>query len=254
MIFGGDSASIYPSGAGGEFIFFSAATGGAQVTTLTRVSDGRPLTHHRSRADGSFSPFNETTNTFLALWADPGNGQQRIKIPCNADLAFVGLPTTAPTDGQLLAYSAATGLYAPVNPSGSSELAYAENMTGTQQTGIVTGPTDITACSIAVPASTRPVYLSCSASAIVVSGGGATAYAGTELVEVSNGVDTPIATRLTIMQAAVSAAATLTLPPFRIGPTLRTRTFKLVAYTITANITIRNGAAGYGSWILAEAK
>lgn len=52
-----------------------------------------------------------------------------------ADLSayYVTKPTATPTDGQLLAWSAALGQWTPVAPSGSSELASAINTTGTVQ-------------------------------------------------------------------------------------------------------------------------
>jgi hypothetical protein len=68
------------------------------------------------------------------------------------------------TDGQLLAWSASLSEVVPVNPSGPSELAYAENTTATQTT--VAGAAsaagalvDVAGCAITVPISSRPVVL-----------------------------------------------------------------------------------------------
>lgn len=43
----------------------------------------------------------------------------------------IGIPSPAPADGTLLAYSSATGTYVAVSPTGVAELAEAENASGT---------------------------------------------------------------------------------------------------------------------------
>jgi hypothetical protein len=165
-------------------------------------------------------------------------------------------------DGQLLAWNAALGLFVPVNPTGSSELAYAENFTGTTQTLAGTAAnfsanTDVTGVSIVVPISARPVYFE----------------AGFQVVQTVAG-----AGHLTIRIQEVGGAgfATLRSVPLpnttdahantfsisirrRLGATVAQRTFKLQfqlgsAAAATPSVQIQNGAFGViPSYLLAEA-
>jgi hypothetical protein len=145
-------------------------------------------------------------------------------------------------DGQLMAWSSALGLFVPVNPTGNSELAYAENVTGTQTA--VAGATsaagaliDIPGGSISVPASTRPVYLE--------------AAFGTTQTVAGQGQATLLIVETTSGATAIHSASTflpnntgprsqngLIRSRMRLGPTVATRTFKLTAQCGATGATV----------------
>lgn len=111
------------------------------------------------------------------------------------------------------------------NASRNTELAYAENRSGTNITTTAQATaTDITSCSITVPASTFPVYLACSMLVSV----NAVTNVSSFITEVSNGVDTPI-TRQRTYAEAVSGGFVVMDWETRLGTTARSRTFKLQA-------------------------
>lgn len=160
------------------------------------------------------------------------------------------------TNGQLFG-SDGSGNTVAVNPSGSSQLAYAENNTSTTQAGLTNSTTVITSCSITVPASTRPVYLSASA-LIVPTTVSANTAAQLQIAEVSNGVDTPvtISSFLPLTSGSVNAGVTKDIGAVRLAAsTARTRTFNLqIVVPSNATVTVENGAFSGRSWIAAEAR
>lgn len=104
----------------------------------------------------------------------------------------------------------------------NTELAFAENRTGVNVTE--TGTTvrkDITGLAIAVPASTRPVYIGVAVLLGITTAASVTVF----VTEVSNGVDTPIErTRAYYLTANFLFSFDFDI---RLGPTDRTRNFKI---------------------------
>lgn len=145
-------------------------------------------------------------------------------------------------------------VFVGVDTSGVSntELAYAENVSGSTNTS--TGANvDVTSCSIAVPATSRPVYLSAEATLQCTSGGGTGTFAGLSIVEVSNGVDTPI-TWSAVEPEPGANYATLVITPKRLAAsTARTRNFKLQISSTGATVVALNGAS-FPSYIAAESR
>lgn len=169
----------------------------------------------------------------------------------------------SPADGQLMGWNATAGEWVPVSPSGTAEIAYAENNTATVTTiGGAGVAVDIPNASVVVPAGTRPIYLTAQCLFKNNSGGtgSSTSRALLLITEVSNGVDTPIqyAGYATMAGAGTSQWITAHVVPRRLGVPARTRTFKLQALANIA-VTVDNGAvggaAGAGSsWLAAEAR
>jgi|GEM_PF-6220141 len=163
----------------------------------------------------------------------------------------LGLPTS-PSDGQLMAWNASLGQWVAQNPTGSSELAYAENNTGTKD-GPFTGTFawhDVTGCSIVVPASTRPVYLWAALMSGTTSGATASTplFGFLQIIEVSNGVDTPITWQSGASINVANSAFPVFFPMRKLGTTARTRTFKLqFSNAATGSWSAFNGNSGTDS-------
>jgi len=152
-------------------------------------------------------------------------------------------------DGQLVAYSALLGQLVGTNPAGTAELAYAEN-----NTGVMNGPFagafafhDITGCSIVVPASVRPVYIwaACTVGTTTGASGTTPLYVFPNIVEVSNGVDTPITWQGDASTNTNNSAFPVIYALRRLGPTARARTFKLqFSNASTGSWSAWNGNSG----------
>lgn len=164
-----------------------------------------------------------------------------------------------PTDGQIMVYSATLGKWVPGNP-GTSELAYAENVTNVQtqfgSTGGLGAAVDIPGLSIIVPVSARPVYVSFRAKVVQTAAGDGSLY--------MNCVD----------EGGVTVGGTVRRVPntlditedyfdvyhrFRLGPTAAQKTLKIQGQiytdggvTVTAN-ALNDPNYGNRSFIAAEA-
>lgn len=146
------------------------------------------------------------------------------------------------TDGQLVAWSAALSKFLPVNPSGNSELAYAENLTGAQ-TAVAGAASaagalvDIPGCSISVPVSPRPVMLEGSFDFTqTVAGQG---QASLLLIE-TTGTATTVRSANTFLANNVGPRSQngLVRAKLRLGPTVAIRTFKLTAQCGATGATV----------------
>jgi hypothetical protein len=174
--------------------------------------------------------------------------------PLDADLTAIA--ALAPSDGQVLSWSTSLGAWTITNPTGTSELAYAENNTGTTQTGLTTAAADLTNCSISVPASTRPVYLhgylNTFASAAPTNAG-----PGMLITEVSNGVDTPVTIGgFGTAYSLANKTSLVAIPATRLAAsTARTRTFKgQWAGSGSGTWTVEHGSNNRRSVVAAEAR
>lgn len=173
----------------------------------------------------------------------------------------IAQPTVPLANGQLYGVDGSGNMVA-VNPTGNGELAAAENVTGTTQSISSSSTagggnfTTVTNCQIVVPASTRPVYLEGSATVSFPSAPSASLGAVIlELVEVSNGVDTPLtwSTNVPVTGQGQFNSVTVNFLPRRLGTTARNRTFNLVIGNFQAALTVLN-SVGQSSRIIAEAR
>lgn len=167
-------------------------------------------------------------------------------VPVTTSVPQSAVPLTA---GQLFGSDGAGNTVA-VNPTGSSELASAENNTATTTTAAAgSGAVDVVGCSIVVPASSRPVYLHAMLM-IGCSAGASTStplFPALKITEVSNGTDTPITWNSGACIVVNTAGAfPVILPLRRLGATVRTRTFKLQFTTPATGgtWTVFNGNSG----------
>lgn len=154
-------------------------------------------------------------------------------------------------DGQLLAYSATLGALTPINPTGTSQLALAQNVTGTA-TALPTGTpgtvTAITGTAISVPASGgRPVTLHYEAVGNQTVVGTGNVFL---LLYETTGTATLLAYSTAPLPNSVAAAlAQFAIPSrsFPLGAVASTRTFELRAYVYGASgsptASVLNGAA-----------
>lgn len=140
---------------------------------------------------------------------------------------------TGIADNDVLAYNASLTQLEPTPPTGNSEIAYAENISGTGQTiAGTTGATgtavDITSCSISVPANSRPVWIEAKFAGVqTVTGDGQATILIVETTSGSTIIETD--TRLLPNDTASRHATAAGYIRVRIGPTVATRTFKLQA-------------------------
>lgn len=189
------------------------------------------------------------------------NERAEINAILEAMEAFVELEG-APNDGQALVWSQTLGKWTPANPSGASELAYAENVTGTvtslatSAAGGLSTDTAIPGCSIVVPISTRPVWVHYQLTFLQNQAG-----AGTLFVAVKEGSTTVSNHPHRLPASADATQNTFTVRgKTRIGPVAAPRTLQLRAqlYTptnVVAAGNVLNGATfNNGSAIMAEAK
>lgn len=159
-----------------------------------------------------------------------------------------GPPSVLPTDGQLLEWDAATERFVPINPVGNSELAVAENITGTvtaiSSTGGAGTIVAIPGTAISVPDSGgRVVSLVFEAGLIQAATGPGTAFlmlyetTGAAVSIANSPIPLPNSTAVSRSQVAWPMRSK------RIGVVTTTRTFELRAYiyadaatTPTANV------------------
>lgn len=139
-----------------------------------------------------------------------------------------------------------------------AELAYAENNTGVEQTGLANATYDGTGLVLVVPVCPRPVYLEgfVTVTTTTAPAAGTTATFTGFFTETVNSVDTSFgACMIPLAGGSGNGSATL-MPKVRIGPVAAPRTFRFQATKIGASTTvwkIGNGAAGsaYKSWVRA---
>lgn len=158
-----------------------------------------------------------------------------------------------PSDGQIAQYNAAQNAWLAASPTGNAEIAYAENISGTATSGIGTTAVDL-GVSIAIPASTRPVYLSASVTYVLTGTAGTGIFLG--IVEVSNGVDTVVPTFYGVAPNPSTTSFTVNIVPRRIfASSLRTRTFKLqgLVGSGTGTVAAQNSST-YPTVLAAEAR
>jgi hypothetical protein len=80
-------------------------------------------------------------------------------MPLSVQRGVAPAPVGAPSDGQVAAYNATTGLWEFTTPAGGQEVAYSENVSGTAYT-LTTTPTAITGLgTLTVPATSRTLWL-----------------------------------------------------------------------------------------------
>lgn len=129
--------------------------------TLPNVHLGDPhVDAHNAERDA----YNAMLDLLNAKYSFPTDGipesdldaDLQAKIDAAAGIGTpVSVPSPAPADGTLLAYSTALGKYVPVAPTGSAQLASASNKTGTvtavTSTGGLGAVTLITGVNITVP-------------------------------------------------------------------------------------------------------
>lgn len=197
------------------------------------------------------------TNIFIT-----GDGASTNPYKINVTGGGLGLTApTSPVDGQLVAWSATLQKWVAVNPSGKSELAYAENASGAYQTVTAATPANVTGCVIVVPISARPVYLSAGIYFGMVTTG--VGNATLQLLETTTGLAAVAAGSFVLRGETLTANTqnrSVQIPPFRIGPTTVARTFKLTAAIFVDSgspaANVFNGYSGsyYKSWIAAEAR
>lgn len=202
-----------------------------------------------------------TTALDLDMAVQAGTPVDPITLPANFTVPIKGTPT----DGQLMGWSATLNAWTPVNPSGKSELASAQNATGTVQTiasasgGGAGTIVDIANCSISVPSSAgRPVTIEASATFNQAATGQGLVYM--LLYETTSGNVLQAYRGGILPNVAGAWGVNVGLPTVRYripAGVSTTRTFKLSSYvygasgaTPSANIT--NNAAN-PSWIRAEA-
>jgi hypothetical protein len=191
-------------------------------------------------------------NSLSYAWLAKVLPGSQIVLPEDIDAAIAAQYDSF-TDGQLAAWSESLGALTPYDPIGQGEIAYAENVTGvatdcgTNATGV-----DIPGTTIVVPAQTRPVYLSMAAACTISQQGN---FFAVSIQEIANGVDTPLVLSgvVSTLGMAVNSYETVSLPPTRIGPTLRDRSFKLQMANSGSAFNTLNAPA-FRTSILAEVK
>jgi hypothetical protein len=170
-------------------------------------------------------------------------------------------PPTGLTDGQTMVYSASTGLWTAAS-FGSSEIAYAENATGTATALTASTAVDIPGCAISVAAQSRPVYLSARCY-VSVTGSASLGFVELQIVETTV---SPTVINYAILPLSNTTPGATYEGPYsrmlytraRLGTTSSTRTFKLVGtYYLdsgTPTISVINSTAALANqtYILAE--
>jgi hypothetical protein len=197
-----------------------------------------------------------TITSLLATWSALSAAQQQIlgaqwEAMDNADFlvsiggsSFPGLTPPVPntlagladvavsgvTDGQVMIYSAAAGKWIP-GTVGPSELAYAQNVTGTVSVLPNAGTiVSIPGSAISVPPSVRPVYIDFGAYAQSTAAGAGDVFL--TLVETTSGSNVVLLSALTTMDTVSGAYTANIAGSLRLGPTLSARTFALTAQII----------------------
>jgi hypothetical protein len=197
-----------------------------------------------------------TITSLLATWSALSAAQQQIlgaqwEAMDNADFlvsiggsSFPGLTPPVPntlagladvavsgvTDGQVMIYSAAAGKWIP-GTVGPSELAYAQNITGTvtvlPNSGVVV---PVQGSGISVPPSARPVYIDFGAYPLTTAAG---AYCMVvTLCETTSGSSVPLLNALTTVDGIAATYPANLSGSLRLGPTTSARTFSLTAQVL----------------------
>jgi hypothetical protein len=207
-----------------------AALGLGTAATANKVAAGSPGVLDATDP----STTNARTPTAHATSHAPGGTD-------DISASYIAQPAAAPTDGQLLAWSATLGTYTPVAPTGASELASAINTTGTYTGCSAAGglgtvvPIPGTAISIS-NSNGRPVVLHYGANAIQTAVGDGDIYLSLyETTTTATGKHSAI---IRLPNSINSATYVMTLiNQFPIGAVSSTRTFDLrvVIFAPTAN-------------------
>lgn len=158
-----------------------------------------------------------------------------------ADDLYVSQPASAPTDGQLLAWSDTLGDWTPVNPTGSAELAAAVNTTNTATvltaSGGIGAAVLIPGTAISVPPSGgRPVTLHYGGTVTQTAAGDGSVYI--TLTETTSGNTSRQSAVTRLPNSTTQAVASVTLlNQYRLGAVSSTRTFVLygLVYAVAAN-------------------
>lgn len=212
--------------------------------TLAHVSEGNPhVVAHNDERDSINGLLDLTSTGRLASG----------KVPL--------LDGSTPSDGQILVYSNTLGEWVPANASGNSELAYAENASGTVTSMSTTGGSGasvtIPSVSIVVPISTRAVWLEWGVDLIQTG----TAQPGSFYLAVKEGATTWGLTVARLPNSTAADQSVLTVRGrTRLGTVAAAKTLTLVGslYTaagVTASANLLNGATNdQRSYLGAEAR
>lgn len=163
--------------------------------------------------------------------------------------------TTGIVDGQLMQWNATLGKFIPVNKTGSAELAYAANTTGTTTAVTNTQNIDIPGVTFTVQPDPRAVYIQAGlAFQQTTTGDGSVIL---HITDTTSAVDVgaPSVRLPNTVTAGIKTGYIMTAP-FRLGPIATARTFKISLQVSGSGATpavIALNTAANPSWLTASA-
>jgi hypothetical protein len=209
----------------------------------------------QAAADDAHIGANVTVNP-AGLIVVTGNNVQAALAQLDARVGAVpAFDLTGIADGQLMEWNAALSKFVPVNQTGSSELAYAANVTGTVTAVANAANVDVPGVTFTIQPDPRPVYIQAGLAFQQTTVGDGSLIL--HITDTTGAVDVhaPSVRLPNTVTAGIKTAYIMTFP-FRLGPIAAARTFKISAQVsgsgATPAVNVLNTATNL-SWMRAFA-